>query len=112
VHPNATLTVTLALPGDFNNDGTVDAADYVVWRKNLDTQNVLPNDISPGMVTQHDYALWRANFGKSRPAAGRSAANSHVPEPVPTALVVCGVIGLAAMRRCAWRLTFRVNSDS
>ena len=22
------------LPGDFNNDGTVDAADYVVWRKN------------------------------------------------------------------------------
>ena len=22
------------LPGDFNHDGTVDAADYVVWRKN------------------------------------------------------------------------------
>ena len=22
------------LPGDFNRDGSVDAADYVVWRKN------------------------------------------------------------------------------
>ena len=24
-----------ALPGDYNNDGTVDAADYVVWRDTL-----------------------------------------------------------------------------
>jgi hypothetical protein len=26
-----------ALPGDYNGDGTVDAADYVVWRKTLGT---------------------------------------------------------------------------
>ena len=28
-----TLTAVPSLPGDFNHDGTVDAADYVVWRK-------------------------------------------------------------------------------
>ena len=31
LYVNGVLSV--ALPGDFNNDGTVDAADYVVWRK-------------------------------------------------------------------------------
>ena len=39
------------LPGDFNDDGTVDAADYVVWRKNDGTQI--------------DYDKWRANFGRT-----------------------------------------------
>ena len=29
-----TLAAVPSLPGDFNHDGTVDAADYVVWRKN------------------------------------------------------------------------------
>jgi hypothetical protein len=27
------VTLFAALPGDFNRDGTVDAADYVLWRK-------------------------------------------------------------------------------
>ena len=43
-----------SLPGDFNQDGTVDAADFVVWRKGLGTT-----------YTQSDYAIWRANFGHS-----------------------------------------------
>ena len=32
-----TLTAVPSLPGDFNRDGTVDAADYVVWRNGLGT---------------------------------------------------------------------------
>jgi hypothetical protein len=39
------------LEGDYNSDGTVDAADYVVWRK------------SDG--TQEEYDEWRENFGES-----------------------------------------------
>ena len=38
------------IPGDFNDDGTVDAADYVVWRKNDGTQagyNSLPHPLRP-----------------------------------------------------------------
>jgi autotransporter-associated beta strand protein len=34
----------IGLTGDYNSDGTVDAADYVVWRKNDGTTNSLPND--------------------------------------------------------------------
>ena len=47
------------LPGDFNNDGTVDAADYVVWRKNDGTQT--------------GYDAWRANFGRTLFAGSGSA---------------------------------------
>ena len=39
------------LDGDFNHDGHVDAADYVVWRKSI--------------VTAPEYAIWRGNFGES-----------------------------------------------
>jgi len=31
------LTLVPSIPGDFNNNGVVDAADYVVWRKGLGT---------------------------------------------------------------------------
>jgi hypothetical protein len=51
--------------GDYNNNGTVDAADYVAWRDNLGQSVTLPNDSTPGTVTQADYEVWRANFGNS-----------------------------------------------
>ena len=64
------------LPGDFNNDGKVDAADYVVWRKGLGTTH-----------QQNDFEVWRFHFGTSRgsgsgsalPSAGQPSA--AVPEP-------------------------------
>jgi hypothetical protein len=62
--------------GDFNLDGAVDAADYVVWRKGLGTT-----------YAQNHYSVWRANFGASLgPGSGAtlpSAAplSAAVPEP-------------------------------
>ncbi len=44
-----------ALPGDYNNDGGVDAADFVVWRKGLGTN-----------YTQTDYGAWQSHFGSSK----------------------------------------------
>jgi hypothetical protein len=52
------------LPGDWNTDGIVDAADYVMWRDNLNQPVSLPNDPTPGTVTQSDNDVWRTNFGK------------------------------------------------
>ena len=46
-----TLTAVPAIPGDFNHDGTVDAADYVVWRK---------TDGTPA-----GYNTWRTHFGQT-----------------------------------------------
>jgi hypothetical protein len=69
--------------GDYNDNGTVDAADYVVWRKNLGTNNTLPNDDTPGSVVTADYERWRANFGMS---SGSGASLSAVPTPEPATL--------------------------
>jgi autotransporter-associated beta strand protein len=71
------LTVLSALPGDYNGNGVVDAADYVVWRKNDGTST--------------GYNTWRAHFGQTagNGAAFKSvAASSAVPEPPALAPIV------------------------
>ncbi len=35
VSSSSLTSLTLSLSGDYNNDGIVDAADYVYWRKNF-----------------------------------------------------------------------------
>jgi hypothetical protein len=62
----------VVLPGDFNEDGAVDAADYVVWRKN-----------PGGMFTADDYDLWRANFGRLALGTVGSLIANEVTAPVP-----------------------------
>jgi hypothetical protein len=59
---SAFVVVGFDVAGDYNDNGAVDAADYVVWRENLNTQAMLPNDDTPG-VDQDDYTRWRSNFG-------------------------------------------------
>jgi hypothetical protein len=61
------------LDGDMNSDGRVDAADYVMWRK---------NGGSP-----EQYSLWRASFGDSTAETG-AGANLTVPEPAIGSLIV------------------------
>jgi hypothetical protein len=73
------------LPGDFNDDGAVNAADYVVWRKGLGTT-----------YTQAHFNEWRANFGET---AGAGAA-SAVPEPASLLLLA---VALAAHCMSKWR---------
>ncbi len=57
-------------PGDYNVNGMVDTADYVIWRKVLD-QNVMPftgaDGSGNGLIDEADYLVWRANFGKTLP---------------------------------------------
>ena len=53
--------------GDYNNNGFVDAADYVVWRKTLGEGVLNPGDGADGdeslTIDQGDYDFWRARFG-------------------------------------------------
>ncbi len=80
-----------ALPGDYNSDGAVDAADYTTWRDALGTNTVLPNDVTSGLVTLDDFDVWAANFG------ALPAAASAVPEPTSLGLILlvtglmCGI---------------------
>jgi autotransporter-associated beta strand protein len=85
------LQVTQFIPpplaGDFNDDGRVDSADFIVWRK------------SGGTVG--DYNDWRTNFGRTATGAGSGSSlggNSAVPEPSATVLVILGIIAVAFRR--------------
>lgn len=69
------------VPGDFNNNGIVDSADYVVWRKSEGTSTTLPNDNGiGGIVGTAHYNLWRSYFGASA-GSGSSLSLVSVPEP-------------------------------
>ena len=76
----------VAIAGDYNGNGTVDAADYVVWR-NGDS----PDD------TQAGYDLWKANFGKPL-GSGAGSSLGAVPEPGSLLLFVIGMIAFRGMR--------------
>ena len=70
---------------DFNGNGVVDAADYVVWRKNnglTGGATLAQGDANgDGSVNATDYALWRASFGMSAGSGAGSLAGGNVPEP-------------------------------
>ncbi len=79
------------LPGDYNEDNVVNAADYVIWRKNLGDSVALPNDDTNG-VGADDYDRWIKNFGNSNIGIGVS---SVVPEPGALVLTVFPIAGFA-----------------
>lgn len=68
-------------PGDYNLDGAVDAADYVIWRHNVGLMqpSLEADGDGNGIVNQADYDVWRNNFVSAAPAL--AAANLEVPEP-------------------------------
>lgn len=85
--PNYTLTSLLAppagVPGDYNDNGTVDAADYVLWRKGGPLENEVD---TPGTVNAADYAAWRARFGNIA-GIGSDLGSTAVPEPATAVLL-------------------------
>jgi hypothetical protein len=63
------------LQGDYNGNQTVDAADYVLWRKTLgSTSDLRADGNANGIVDQADHEVWRANFGATLPSAGHGEA--------------------------------------
>ena len=73
------------IPGDYNGDGTVDAADYVLWRKN---PTAFGGDAG--------YTTWRANYGST--IGTGSLSNTAVPEPGTLVLASLGLFGVLPFR--------------
>jgi hypothetical protein len=77
--------------GDYNGDGSVDAADYVVWRKQFGNTN-----------TSAFYNVWRSNFGAT--TASETPQLSSLPELRTWELLV-----LAAIFSFAYRIGNRAT---
>ncbi|HVT26909.1 MAG TPA: autotransporter-associated beta strand repeat-containing protein [Lacipirellulaceae bacterium] len=90
------LVVTASqFAGDYNNDGKVDAADYVLWRKDPAAHGGTPDG----------YNTWRTHFGESNLGSGSSLGSAAVPEPA-TLILLClispffvSLIGSRGLRR-------------
>lgn len=87
-HMRFVIQAQVAIPGDFNHSGVVDAADYVVWR----------NTGGPAA----DYNTWRTNFGRTS-ATGSSvlfdSVVGSVPEPTSLGMLIVGSIGFVILSR-------------
>jgi hypothetical protein len=100
-----------SLAGDYNGNGTVDAADYVLWR-NTTGQTVTAGSGADGSgngtIGNEDYTFWRTRFGNVALGAGSGASvdgfAAAVPEPASGALlVVCGLLALGIRARIGVR---------
>jgi hypothetical protein len=66
------------LPGDYNFDGTVDAADFALWRNTHNSNTDLRADGNvDGIVDGADYEVWRANFGRTLPVEAVPAVEAR-----------------------------------
>lgn len=83
------IEVMELVPGDYNLDGSVDIADYTVWRDNVS-----------GLFTPADYNVWVNNFGTVF-GGGLSVA---VPEPTSVVLATLAALAFGrTLRRTSLR---------
>ncbi len=100
------LDITYLPPGDFNEDGLVDAADYTVWRDNLGQTGIglQADSDGNGIVDAADYDAWKLSFGTtsfvvSAPGAAGLATALVVPEPSSLASIVAAAVLLLRFAR-------------
>lgn len=94
--------VKVGVLGDYNGNGVVDAADYVLWRKgDLAADGTGPGGTPDGIVDGLDYDFWRARFGNTmNPAASSTLGAFAAPEPTSVLLLLMPVgLALTARRR-------------
>jgi hypothetical protein len=85
--------VAPGVSGDYNGNGKVDAADYVLWKNG----GPLLNDPTPG-VQASDYDYWKSRFGATS-GSGAGLGSSAVPEPASALLMLLGFAAFACKRR-------------
>ncbi len=119
------------LAGDYNLNGVVDAADYVVWREGAGSQSEydiwranfghsaaapsLPGDYNNnGLVDAADYVVWRntdgiqegydtwrSHFGQTNGSSSSEISDAAAPEPASIVMLSVGTIAIWFRRRAA-----------
>ncbi|MCA9241338.1 MAG: PEP-CTERM sorting domain-containing protein [Planctomycetales bacterium] len=103
--PGEVEFVTIAIDGDYNSNGIVDAADYTVWRDTLgSTTDLRADGNGNNQVDAGDYGYWRARYGSTAAIAAAPIAGVAAPEPGSLGILVLGLVGLAVRRSRSTRL--------
>jgi hypothetical protein len=66
------------LPGDYNSNQAVDAADFVIWRKTKGSDVPLyagADGNGNSKIDDADYDVWRGNFGATSSGSGNAATS-------------------------------------
>jgi hypothetical protein len=92
------------VPGDYNGDGIIDAADYTVWRDTLGQSGsgLAADGDGDGIIGQADYDWWVLKFGSGgasgagsgAAAAGLTGCAMATPEPSTAALLIVAAAGV------------------
>jgi hypothetical protein len=103
--PNIDHLILGTLPnfyGDYNQNGIVDTADYLLWQKSngkLVPRGTGADGNANGVVDDADYGFWRARYGDMVTSTGAGASQSKsVPEPSCCAPIVAFAAGAMFMR--------------
>ncbi len=85
---------SVSVPGDYNGNGSVDAADYTMWQDtngNTVDPGTGADGVADGTINNLDYLYWKTQFANS----GGSGSAAAVPEPSSLALVLlAGFFGM------------------
>jgi hypothetical protein len=100
------IPVTLTSQGDFNKDGLVNSADYVVWRKTMGQtgSNLDADGNGNWQVDQGDLVTWRVHFGTSVSGSSGATGSASATVPEPATPVVSFFAAAAVLVGVRWRL--------
>jgi T5SS/PEP-CTERM-associated repeat protein len=84
----ANVVLSIVSNGDYNGNGVVDAADYVVWRetRNQSGAGLAADGNGNGTVDAADYDYWRSRFGNVVAPGLGAVSTAAIPEPATLTL--------------------------
>jgi hypothetical protein len=94
----ATAVTLNVVKADYNHNGVVDGADYLVWQRQfgMTAANLDADGNGDGAVSTLDRLLWAQHIGKT---AGTPSGIAAIPEPASACLAAWAAAVLGAARR-------------
>ena len=86
----SSFDIGFGLPGDFNGNRVVDAADYTVWRDGLGS-----------IYTPADYDVWKTHYGQAGGSGSEGPSlGTAVPEPRTLTIFLAAALCVLFVRMC------------
>ena len=99
---NLTIPQPQIMPGDYNDDGHVDAADYTVWRDTLGQSVAAATHADgdgDGMISSADYDVWKQHFGRVDDRKWRGGGDGSRAKRDGVMFVGCVLFGIGIVVR-------------